>query len=88
MGYRRISYWLNEHGYKTFRGHKFKNSHVYSILKKKRIIDERMAKRFEPTIENLRLELKRISNIKMNYVNWVLVLLIELKLKTIFTYIN
>ena len=60
MGFHRISNWLNENGYKTTRGHKFKNSHVYSILKKKRVADERMAKRFEPTIENLRLELKRI----------------------------
>ncbi len=61
MGYRRISYWLNNHGYKTPRGHKFKNNHVFSILKKKRIADERMEKRFEPTIENLRLELKQIK---------------------------
>jgi len=58
MGYRRISYWLNEHGYKTFRGHKFKNSHVYSILKKKRIIDEKMYKRYKPKIEDLTLKLK------------------------------
>ena len=62
MGYRRISDWLNEHGYKSPRGHEFKNTHVFSILKKKRIADERMEKRFEPTIENLRLELKRIKN--------------------------
>ena len=60
MGYRRISCWLNKHGYKTPRGHEFKNTHVFSILKKKQIADERMAKRFEPTIQNLRLELKRI----------------------------
>ena len=60
LGYRRISSWLNKHGYKTPRGHEFKNTHVFSILKKKQIADERMAKRFEPTIENLRLELKRI----------------------------
>ena len=28
MGYRRISYWLNEHGYKTPRGHEFKNESI------------------------------------------------------------
>ena len=61
LGYRRISRWLNKHGYKTPRGHEFKYTHVFSILKKKRIADERMEKRFEPTIENLRLELKRIK---------------------------
>ena len=53
MGYRRISKQLNENGYKTTRGHKFKNTHVYSILKKKRIVDEKMIKTFEPKIENL-----------------------------------
>ncbi len=36
MGYRRISKWLNENGYKTTRGHKFKKTHVYSILLKKK----------------------------------------------------
>ena len=57
MGYRRISNWLNENGYKTTRGHKFKNSHVYSILKKKRVADERIVKRFESKIENLKIKL-------------------------------
>ena len=28
MGYRRISYLLNEHGYKTPRGHEFKNESI------------------------------------------------------------
>ena len=51
---------MNKHGYKTLRGHEFKNTHVFSILKKKRIADERMEKRFEPTIENLRIRLKRV----------------------------
>ena len=60
LGYRRISNWLNEHGYKTSRGHEFKNTHVFSILKKKRIADERMEKRFEQNIQDLRLMFKRI----------------------------
>ena len=59
MGYRRISYWLNEHGYKTHRGHEFKNTHVFSILKKKKIADGRMIKRFEPKIENLKFSIKK-----------------------------
>ena len=59
MGYRRISDWLNEHGYKTLRGHEFKNTHVFSILKKKRIADERMIKRFEQKIENLKFTIKK-----------------------------
>ena len=57
LGYRRIAYWLNDNGYKTPRGHKFKNTHVFSILKKKRIADQRMQKSFEPKVENLILKL-------------------------------
>ena len=58
MGYRRISCWLNEHGYKTPRGHEFKNTHVFSILKKKRIADERMEKKNLYTITNLELKIE------------------------------
>ena len=63
MGYRRISYWLNEHGYKTPRGHEFKNTHVFSILKNKRIADKRIEKRFKSRIENLKI---RIYNFKIS----------------------
>ena len=34
MGYRKISQYLNEKGYKTVRGCEFKNTHVFSIIKK------------------------------------------------------
>ena len=37
LGYRRIAFWLNENQYKTPREHEFKNNHVHSILKKRRI---------------------------------------------------
>ena len=57
MGYRRISYWLNEHGYKTPRGHEFKNTHVFSILNKKKIADERISKKNEYKIKNLKIYL-------------------------------
>jgi len=42
MGYRKIAQWLNEHGYQTPHGKRFFNTHVFSILKKKRIRDERL----------------------------------------------
>tara|TARA_Y100001934_G_scaffold76508_1_gene95186 strand:+ start:260 stop:469 length:210 start_codon:yes stop_codon:yes gene_type:complete len=42
MGYRKIAEWLNKQGYKTVRGKKFFNTHVFSILKKKRIREERL----------------------------------------------
>jgi len=47
MGYRKIAESLNEQGYKTERGHSFKNTHVYSILKKKRARDDRLKKRYD-----------------------------------------
>ena len=49
LGYRRISYWLNDNGYKTPRGHVFKGSHVHSILKKRRIREERINRPYELT---------------------------------------
>ena len=49
LGYRRIGHWLNEHGYKTPRGHEFKSAHVHSILKKRRLREERINKPYELT---------------------------------------
>ena len=57
MGYCRISNWLNENGYKTTSGHKFKKSHVYSILKKKRVANEKIYNMSKPIITNLRIKL-------------------------------
>ena len=34
LGYRKISYYLNQNGYKSVRGKEIKNTSVYSILKK------------------------------------------------------
>ena len=53
MGYRKIAQWLNENGYTTPRGHEFKNTHVFSILKKKKVRDERQNKRYELEIGKL-----------------------------------
>ena len=49
LGYRKIAYWLNENQYKTPRGHEFKNTHVHSILKKRRIRNERINRPYELT---------------------------------------
>jgi hypothetical protein len=61
MGYRKIAYWLNEHGYTTLRGHEFKNTHVFSILQKKKVRDERQNKRFE--LEMVSLPLKTVPSV-------------------------
>ena len=55
MGCRRIAYWLNEHGYATPRGHEFKNTYVFSILKKKKLRDKRLNNINKFRIENMHL---------------------------------
>ena len=47
-----IANWFNENGYTTPRGHKFRSPHVHSIIKKRRLREERYNKPF-------RLEIKR-----------------------------
>ena len=42
MGYRKIARWLYENAYKTIRGNEFKNTHVFSVLKKKKLRDRRL----------------------------------------------
>ena len=41
MGYRKISYYLNEKGIKTARGNSWGNTQVFSVLKKYRLRQER-----------------------------------------------
>lgn len=55
MGYRKIARWLNENAYKTIRGYEFKNTHVFSILKKKKLRDKRLNNFNINEIENMRL---------------------------------
>ena len=56
MGSRNITHWLNEHGYKTLRGHEFQNAHVFSLLKKQ-ARDNRLNVRHKRERENLRMYL-------------------------------
>ena len=41
-----IAEWLNEEGYLSVRGKKFRGAHVHSIVKKKRLKDEKMKKEY------------------------------------------
>jgi hypothetical protein len=42
LGYRKISYYLNQNGYKSVRGKEIKNTSVYSILKKGKVRIDRI----------------------------------------------
>ncbi len=41
-----IAEWLNKKGYLSVRGKKFKGNHVHSIVKKKRLKDEKLEKEY------------------------------------------
>jgi len=56
MGYRKIAKRLNEKNIKTSRGNAFYPSSVYSILKKKKIRDERLNKVFYKEISEFWFE--------------------------------
>ena len=41
-----IAKWLNQKGYLSVRGKKFRGAHVHSIVKKKRLKDEKFKKEY------------------------------------------
>lgn len=55
-GYRKISFFLTENGFKTVRSNKpILNNYVYSIYKKGKIRKQRIEREFETTIQNVSL---------------------------------
>ena len=54
--YQQIADWLNDKGYKTLRGKKFRNNHTHSIVKKKRIRDVRLSRTYEPKLSDFSLQ--------------------------------
>ena len=59
LGYRKIAYWLNDNGYKTPRGHSFKSGHIYSILKKRRLRDEKYSQAPDIEIRDVYIKTKK-----------------------------
>ena len=51
-----IAEWLNEKGYLSVRGKKFKGNHVHSIVKKKRLKDEKLEKEYPEVRSDFSLE--------------------------------
>ena len=60
-----IAEWLNKAGYLTVRGKKFKGNHVHSIVKKKRLKDEKFEREYPEVWSGFSLEVvdKRLVNI-------------------------
>tara|TARA_B100000989_G_C19320574_1_gene376505 strand:+ start:88 stop:465 length:378 start_codon:yes stop_codon:yes gene_type:complete len=51
-----IAEWLNKKGYLSVRGKKFKGNHVHSIVKKKRLKDEKLERDYPEVWSNFSLE--------------------------------
>ena len=60
-----IAEWLNEEGYLSVRGKKFKSAHVHSIVKKKRLKDDKLERDCPEVRSDFKLEIfdKRLINI-------------------------
>ena len=56
LGYRKIAHWLNQHGYETPRGKRFFGNHVYSMIKKHKLREEKLNHKPELEYGPLRFE--------------------------------
>ena len=58
MGYRRISYVLNEKGFKSSRSNKIlKNNYIYSIYYKGKIRENRINREFDSVISDVKMKI-------------------------------
>ena len=46
MAFNQIAEWLNKTGYLSVRGKKFKGNYIHSIVKKKRLKDEKLEREY------------------------------------------
>jgi hypothetical protein len=51
-----IAEWFNDKGYLSVRGKKFKGNHVHSIVKKKRLKDEKLEREYPEVWSDFSLE--------------------------------
>ena len=51
-----IAEWLNKKGYQSVRGKKFRGAHVHSIVKKKRLKDEKLEREYPEVWSDFSLE--------------------------------
>ena len=56
MTFKQIAEWLNKKEYLSVRGKKFKGNHVHSIVKKKRMRDEKFNKKYPEEWSDISLE--------------------------------
>ena len=54
--FNQIAEWLNEKGYLSVRGKKFRDTHFHSIVKKKRLKDEKLKRDYPEVRSDFSLE--------------------------------
>ena len=54
--FNQIAEWLNKKGYLSVRGKKFRGAHVHSIVKKKRLKDEKLEREYPEVWSDFSLE--------------------------------
>ena len=54
--FEQIAEWLNKKGYLSVRGKEFKGNHVHSIVKKKRLKDEKLEREYPEVWSDFSLE--------------------------------
>ena len=66
-----IADWLNKRDYLTVRGKKFKGNHVHSIVKKKRLKDEKLERDYPEIRSDFYLDIfdKTLVNMFMNFLD-------------------
>ena len=63
--FNQIAEWLNKKGYLSVRGKKFKGNHVHSIVKKKRLKDEKLERDYPEVWSDFSLEV--VDKTLLNY---------------------
>ena len=64
MNYKEIADWLNNNGYSTTRGKRFRNAHTHSIVHKKKLSDQKQNRLYPSSLTNRSLEVtdRRLVN--------------------------
>ena len=60
-----IADWLNKEGYLSIRGKKFRGAHVHSIVKRKKMRDEKLDKKYPEVRSDFKIDVfdKRLINV-------------------------
>ena len=66
-----IADWLNKEGYLSIRGKKFRSAHVHSIVKKKRLKDEKLERDYPEIRSDFYLDIfdKTLVNMFKNFLD-------------------